>query len=58
MRIQTEIDTVPDHVTHLVESKNQGTGHFYVDTVATYMEKFFTAEPQSISGITFVFQDG
>jgi hypothetical protein len=52
------IDTVPDHVTHLDESKNQGTGHFYVDTIATYMEKFFTTEPQSISGITFVFQDG
>jgi hypothetical protein len=55
---ENNIDTVPEHVSHLDESKNQGTGHFYLDTIATYMEKFCTVEPQSISGITFVFQDG
>jgi hypothetical protein len=51
------IDTVLEHVTHLYESKNQGTSHFYLDPIVTYMEKFFTTEPQSISGITFVLQD-
>jgi hypothetical protein len=54
---ENNIDTVPEHVTHLVESKNQGTSHFYLDPIVAYMEKFFTAEPQSISGITFVLQD-
>ena len=49
------INTMPKHISHLDESKNQGMGHFYLDTIATYMEKFFTVEPQSISGITFVF---
>jgi hypothetical protein len=51
------IDTVPDHVVDLDKFKNQGTGQFYLDPIVTYMEKFFTAEPQSISGITFVLQD-
>jgi hypothetical protein len=49
------IDKVPEHVTHLDESKNQGTSHFYLDPIVTYMEKFFTIEPQSISGITLFF---
>jgi hypothetical protein len=48
---------VPDHVVDLAKFKNQGTGQFYLDPIVTYMEKFFTAEPQSISGITFVLQD-
>jgi hypothetical protein len=54
---ENNIDTVPEHVAHLVESKNQGTCHFYLDPIATYMENFFTVEPQSISGSTFVLQD-
>jgi hypothetical protein len=54
---ENNIDTVPEHVAYLAESKNQGTCHFYLDPIATYMENFFTVEPQSISGITFVFQD-
>ena len=53
---ENNIDTVPKHVTHLDESKNQGTGHFYLKSIVTYMDKFFTADPQSISGITFVLQ--
>jgi hypothetical protein len=54
---ENNIDTVPEHVAHLAESKNQGTCHFYLDPIATYMENFFTVEPQSISGSTFVLQD-
>ena len=46
-----------EHVTHLDESKNQGTCHFYLDPIVTYMEKFFTTKPQSIFGVTFVLQD-
>ena len=49
---ENNIDTVPE-----LPSKNQGTCHFYFDPVATYMENFFTVEPQSISDITFVLQD-
>ena len=44
-------DTMPE-----LPSKNQGTCHFYLDPVATYMENFFIVEPQSISGNTFVLQ--
>jgi hypothetical protein len=51
------IDTVLDHVANLDKFKNQETYQFYLDPIATYMEKFFTAEPQSISGITFGLQD-
>jgi hypothetical protein len=51
---ENNIDTVPKHVTYLAESKNQGTCHFYLDPIATYMENFFTIEPQSISSITLV----
>jgi hypothetical protein len=54
---ENNIGTVLEHVAHLVESKNQGTYHFYLDPIATYMEKFFTVEPQSISGINFILQD-
>jgi hypothetical protein len=54
---ENNIVTVPEHLAYLAESKNQGTCHFYLDPVATYMENFFTVEPQSISDITFVFQD-
>ena len=46
---EDNIDTVPE-----LPSKNQGTCHFYLDPIATYMENFFTVEPQSISDITFV----
>jgi hypothetical protein len=49
---EDNIDTVPE-----LPSKNQGTCHFYLDPVATYMENFFTVEPQSFSGSTFVLQD-
>jgi hypothetical protein len=49
---EDNIDTVPE-----LPSKNQGTCHFYLDPIATYMENFFTVEPQSISDITFVPQD-
>jgi hypothetical protein len=49
---EDNIDTVPE-----MPSKNQGTCHFYLDPVATYMENFLTVEPQSFSDITFVFQD-
>jgi hypothetical protein len=49
---EDNIDTVPE-----LPSKNQGTFHFYLDPIATYMENFFTVEPQYISGSTFVFQD-
>jgi hypothetical protein len=49
---EDNIDTVPE-----LPSKNQGTCHFYLDPVATYMENFITVEPQSFSDITFVFQD-
>jgi hypothetical protein len=49
---ENNIDTVPE-----LPSKNQGTCHFYLDPIATYMENFFTVEPQSISGSTFVLQD-
>jgi hypothetical protein len=48
---------VPDHVADLAEFKNHGTGQFYLDPIATYMEKFFTTKPQSIYGITFGLQD-
>jgi hypothetical protein len=51
------IDTVSDHVVDLDKFKNPGTGQFYLDPIVTYMEKFFTAEPQSRSGITLVLQD-
>ena len=51
------IDTMLDHVTDLAKFKNQETGQFYLDPIVTYMENFFTADPQSISGITFVLQD-
>jgi hypothetical protein len=49
---EDNIDIVPE-----LPSKNQGTCHFYLDPVATYMENFLTVEPQSFSDITFVFQD-
>jgi hypothetical protein len=49
---ENNVDTVPE-----LPSKNQGTCHFYLDPVATYMENFLTVEPQSFSDITFVFQD-
>jgi hypothetical protein len=49
---EDNIDAVPE-----LPSKNQGTCHFYLDPVATYMENFLTVEPQSFSDITFVFQD-
>jgi hypothetical protein len=48
---ENNIDTVLE-----MPSKNQGTCHFYLDPIATYMEDFFTVEPQSISGSTFVHQ--
>ena len=51
------IDTVLDHVVDLAKFKNQGTSQFYLDPIVTYMEKIFTVEPQSISGITFVLHD-
>jgi hypothetical protein len=51
------IDTVLDHVVDLAEFKNQGTSQFYLDPIATYMEKFCTTEPQPISGITFGLHD-
>jgi hypothetical protein len=54
---ENNIGTVPEHVAHLEESKNQGTCHFYLDPIATYMENVFTIEPQSISSSTFVLQD-
>jgi hypothetical protein len=54
---ENNIDTMQEHVTHLVESKNQGISHFYLDHIVIYMEKFFTVQPQSIYGITFVLQD-
>jgi hypothetical protein len=54
---ENNIDTVPEHVAYLAESKNQGTCHFYLDPIDTYMENFFTVEPQSISDSTFVLQD-
>jgi hypothetical protein len=47
-----DIDTVPE-----MPSKNQGTCHFYLEPVATYMENFLTVEPHSFSDITFVLQD-
>jgi hypothetical protein len=49
---EDNIDAVPE-----LPSKNQGTCHFYLDPVATYMENFLTVEPQYFSDITFVFQD-
>jgi hypothetical protein len=49
---ENNIDIVPE-----LPSKNQGTCHLYLDPIATYMENFFTVEPQSISGSTFVLQD-
>jgi hypothetical protein len=49
---EDNINTVPE-----MPSKNQGTCHFYLDPVATYMENFLTVEPQSFSDITFVLQD-
>jgi hypothetical protein len=51
------INIVLDHVVDLAEFKKQGAGQFFLDPIATYMEKFFTTEPQSISGITFGLQD-
>ena len=48
------IDMVPEHVTHLAESKNQGTCHFYLHPIATYMDNFFIGEPQYIPIITLV----
>jgi hypothetical protein len=49
---EDNIDTVPK-----LPSKNQGTCHFYLDPVATYMENFLTVEPQTFSDINFIFQD-
>jgi hypothetical protein len=49
---EDNIDAVPK-----LPSKNQGTCHFYLDPVATYMENFLTVEPQSFSDITFVLQN-
>jgi hypothetical protein len=49
---ENHVDTVPD-----LPSKNQGTCHFYLDPVATYMENFLTVKPPSFSDITFVLQD-
>jgi hypothetical protein len=46
-----------NHEVELVKFEYQGTGQFYLDPIVTYMEKFFTGEPQSISGITLVLQD-
>jgi hypothetical protein len=46
-----------NHEVELVKFEYQGTGQFYLDPIVTYMEKFFTREPQSISGITLVLQD-
>jgi hypothetical protein len=54
---ENSIDRMLDHVADLAKFKNQGTGQFYFDLIVTYMEKFFTAEPQFISGITFILQD-
>ena len=54
---ENNIDTIPDHVAIWDKIKNQGTCQFYLDPIATYMEKHFTIEPQSISGINFVLQD-
>jgi hypothetical protein len=48
---EDNIDTVPE-----LPSKNQGTCHFYLDPVPTYMDNFFIVEPQSFYGSTFVFQ--
>jgi hypothetical protein len=45
-------DTMPE-----LPSKNQGTCHFYLDPIATYMENFLTVEPKSFSDMTFAFQD-
>jgi hypothetical protein len=42
---ENNIGTVPEHVAYLAESKNQGTCHFYLDPIATYMDNFFTVEP-------------
>jgi hypothetical protein len=49
---EDNIDTVPELL-----SKDQGTCHFYLDPVATYMENFLAVEPQYFSDITFVLQD-
>jgi hypothetical protein len=49
---EDNIDTV-----QVLPSKNQGTCHFYLIPLATYMENFITGEPQSFSDITFVLQD-
>ena len=54
---ENNIVTVPEHLAYLEKSKNQGTCHFYLDPVATYMENFLTVEPQYFSEITFVLQD-
>ena len=43
-----------DHVADLAKFKNPGTCQFYLDPIVTYMDKFLTTEPQSMSGITFV----
>ena len=42
---ENNVDTLPE-----LPSKNQGTCHSYLDPIATYMQNFFTVEPQSISG--------
>jgi hypothetical protein len=54
---ENNIVTVPEHLAYLEESKNQGTCHFYLDPITTYMENFLTVEPPSFSDITFVLQD-
>ena len=51
------ITTTSNHEVELVKFEYPVIGQFYLDPIATYMEKFFTAEPQYIFGITFVLQD-
>jgi hypothetical protein len=46
-----------NHEVELVKFEYQGTGQFYLDPIATYMEKCCTIEPQSISRVTFVLRD-
>jgi hypothetical protein len=51
------ITTTSNHEVELVKFEYPVIGQVYLDPVAIYMEKFCIAEPQSISGITFVLQD-
>ena len=45
------------HEVEFVKFEYQGTGQFYLDPIATYMEKVFTGEPQYIPGINLVLWD-